>query len=939
MEFISWLFQNILAVEDRDGQDQFELNGPVKKARSFSDLTSPQSLSNRSFQSVFPMSPVDLTSPPASFLSVYSPRGSVDEYNGEADTITPLFDHLREHQGLNLSYDSSRSLTISVCGSSSGSRSGSCEPPSRRRSKSGGRTPCSVSSDEAVFFESQISNNEETGSVSSKPTSPQVIVSSSAEENDNDTERPNDWTSSVEPELDLLLDRGTLISPHQLSIKDIVDTKPFSVDVQGDSLFHILAREGNAETLGIVVKVAAFLKHQVDLSILTNREGFSSRLAIEEAIYIRNTECVRLLIHLALVVGQMPTLLQDPHVLRVAVITNDIKLVRILIENGFHTGLKSAISMAIVSDYDDILRFLLFWQAQVVNSMQVSRLKEVGGQRVRRLDAGAVKWEEIQLVKVQPQWLEDSASAVTSVSKLLSLSHITADITEHDFEYFKMLGRDCLEYFENLRPLAWSSDLKISLVPITELNISENQLSSVPLEIFQMPSLRTLLLSHNKITELPTSCDFYQDVYTSGLTRLVLDSNQLTGIPEDLCRGLACSLKDLSVEYNQLQSLPPGLWVMPKLRRIKLAHNKLERLHYFSFPRYFIDEQLSKMVTSWFTVSNLGGLICSSPASDSREVRHCADYLEKLAMFYHTVCVARLPKGACKLSDIYQEMINIHLARYTNFTNSSSSDRQNESNLDCTIPNSAQILRLFEEDEFGPTSECTMEIEHLDLSHNSFREFPWDLACISPDLQKLDIRCNMIQQLDLVHSVPRNISSFIAMWNRIAVLKKQRSMNLPCANPLRLLCVQDDLISETFCQHCNHSMLANLSNLILDNNKISHFPIIDTPRSESQPLGSDNAGFEFVYCDPYYPEVSILSLAHNQFREVPKHLDRLTHLSSLTLSNNAITQLPLEMGLMNSANLLVLKLDNLYLRNIPDMLRENHTPKSLLNYLKSLQQK
>lgn len=982
VEFISWLFQNILAAEERDSccRDQLTDNSPVlKKARSFSDLASP---SNRSLQSVFPMSPVDLTATPSTAFGIpsLSPRGSVDEeggVGGGGDTIMPLFEHLRD-QGLNLSYDSSRSLTISVCGSSS--RSGSSEPPSsRRRSKSSRtRTPCSASSsDEAVFFEGPTSDCEETdGALLSKPTSPGAadVVSSSAESadganshddgtdrcdngsdrRDNGTDRcGDDWTSSIEPELELLLDRESLVSPHELSIKEIVDTKPFSVDVHGDSLFHILAREGNAETLGIVVRVAAFLKHQVDLSTLTNREGFSSRLAIEEAIYIRNTECVRLLIHLALVVGQMPSLLQDPHMLRVAVITGDIKLVRVLVESGFHKGLKSALSMAIISDYDDILRFLLYWQAQVVNSTQVSRLREVdGGRRLRRLEAGVVKWEEIQLVRVRPQWLEDSASAVASVSKLLSVSHISTDITEHDFEYFKTLGHDCIEYFDNLRPLAWPGvgvgagvgELRISLVPITELNISENQLSSVPCEIFQMASLRTLLLSHNKLEALPTSGEFHEDIYTSGLTRLVLDSNQLSGLPEDLCRGLAGSLKELSVEYNRLQSLPPGLWVMPGLRRIKLAHNKLDHLHCLSSPEFYVDGQLSKTVTSSFTVGDLGGLVCTSPTPNSAEVRRCAEYLERLAMFYHTVCVARLPQGACKLADIYQEMINIHLARYTNFTHSSGSYTQNGGGGGGGgereyVPDSAQVLRLFEEEEFGPASRCTMVIDLLDLSHNSFREFPWDLACISPDLQKLDIRHNRIQQLDLVHSAPRNLSSLIAVWNSIAMLDKQRSMNLPCGNPLRLLCVQDDMAAEAYCQHCNHSTLANLSNLILDNNKISHFPVIDVARSESQPPSSDIAGFEYVYCDPYYPEISILSLAHNEFKTVPKHLDRLTHLSSLTLSNNAITRLPLEMGLMNSSNLLVLKLDNLYLRNIPDMLRDNHTPKSLLNYLKSLQQK
>ena len=944
VEFISWLFQNIIAAEDRV-TNELSVGMDVKRTRSQSDLVGP-SVSVHPTQSIttfFPVSPVEFPTTKSSIRtaghnSTDGSRGSGKDINEcdsaqRMDPISPLTLLTPRDQALTgLSFDSTRSCTISVTDSS---RSGSSEPhfPAVRYTRR--QLHSSVSSDEPDAGDTGRSSRQSeevkiflTGNSLSDEEQKDALDSSDKAVLENGSDATGEMSSAVEPEFAMLLNTGNLTSVHSLSIADIVDTKPFSIDVNGDSIFHILAREGNSETLRIIIKVAAFLKHQVDLSILTHREGFSSRLPIEEAICVKDIDCVRLLINLCLVAGLMPAMLQDPHILRVAVITSDIRLVHVLVESGFHKGLKPAISLAIISEYHDILRLLLFWHTQVGNSTEFSRLMPVQGRRLRRLDRGVIEWEEIQLESVSEEWLKDCCVAVTSSSNTLRYSSISTDITAHNFSYFQRLGRDCLQYFK--RP----SDLTLSLVPITELNISENQLSSVPMEIFQMPSLQILRLSQNKLSVLPSSDDPFESVYTSSLIKLHLDGNQLTSLPEDLFRGTAGSLRELNVQYNNLQALPPSLWMMPKLRKIILAHNKLERLHYFSIPSYYNDVQLSQRVTSSFTVDDDGSLTCSNEdKKDTQEIQQCESYLRKLAVFYHMVCSTRCPQGraACAPELTYQEMINIHLARYTNFT----------SNSDTTAPvqNSAKILSLFEEEEFGSLTECTMEIDLLDLSDNSFKEFPWDLACISPNLKKLDIRDNAIQQFDVVHSVPRNILSLIAVNNKISALRKERSINLPCGNPLRLLCVQDDVDMDCYCQHCRHPALDKVSNLILDHNHLCYFPIVDKPRLESSSPSSELSEYEVINCDTYYRELSILSLAHNKFTAVPKNLHRLRHLSSLTLSHNKITELPLEMGLMNSTNLLLLKLDGMFLRNVPDNLLEKHLPKKLLNFLKSLQQK
>ena len=919
IEFISWLFGNILAAVDNNLELNYTEPPVIKRTKSHSDIHSSAASipPNRSI-SIFPVSPVDLTSPKvtSSCFFVGDSRNN-DECDGDgSDSIM----NMREIS-LTRSHESLRSFTVSVSGSS---RSGSSERTFPKTTKSGRKTlQSSSSSDEAVDF----GHCDGDSGSSIEPTQHSVLCNGASEEVFLST-KPS--MPLLESEVNALLDLENIITPHPLTRTDILDMKPFSIAVDGDSIFHILAREGYSDLLNIIVKVADFLKHQVDLSVLTHREGFSSRLPIEEAIYIKSPECVRMLISLSMEAGLMPMLLQDPHILRGAVFMDNIQLVKILIESGFHKGLKPAISLAIISGFDDVLRVLLYWQTQVVNSMEFSKMKTIYGRRERGLDRGTIKWEEIQLESIHPCWLNDSYHAVESVSKNLKFSHIRSDITEHDFDYFKQLGKDCLYYFDNLVLYHRPNEVGIPLFPITEVNISENQLSSVPPEIFQMQSLSVLRLSHNGLQKLPSSENLYDNIYTSSLRKLELDWNNLTELPEDLFRGVAHSLKELSAQYNQLDSLPPGLWVMPNLKRIKLAHNKLDRLHCFSNPCYFNDHELSKVISTSFTTNDLGELICTSGNSNSHEMKQNMKYLKRLAMFYHTVCTARCPDGPGNISLIYPEMISIHLMRYLDF--SRSTDQW------VNIPESTRILKMFEDEEFESVTRCTMDLELLDLSYNSFKEFPWDLACISPKLQKLDLRMNKILQMDIIHSSPQHLMSLILIHNQVTTLKNERSYNLPCSNPMRLLCLQDEANGK-YCQHCNHPTLESLSNLILDHNRLSYFPIIDDARSELSDISSDSAGFEVVYCDTYFPNLSILSLANNQFTAVPENLHRLLHLSSLTLSHNPINRLPLDMGLINSSNLLLLKLDGLFIRNIPETLLENHTPKQLLNYLKALKQK
>ncbi|KAM6155868.1 leucine-rich repeat and calponin homology domain-containing protein 4 [Rhynchocyon petersi] len=108
-----------------------------------------------------------------------------------------------------------------------------------------------------------------------------------------------------------------------------------------------------------------------------------------------------------------------------------------------------------------------------------------------------------------------------------------------------------------------------NLTALTYLNLSRNQLSSLPPYICQLP-LRVLIVSNNKLGVLPP------DIGALGsLRQLDVSSNELQSLPPELCS--LPSLRDLNVRRNQLSVLPDELGDLP-LVRLDFSCNRVSRI-------------------------------------------------------------------------------------------------------------------------------------------------------------------------------------------------------------------------------------------------------------------------------------------------------------------------------------------------------------------------
>jgi internalin A len=103
------------------------------------------------------------------------------------------------------------------------------------------------------------------------------------------------------------------------------------------------------------------------------------------------------------------------------------------------------------------------------------------------------------------------------------------------------------------------------------LRLDGNQLARLPSEIGTLSNLRALQVSRNQLAELPREI-----AMLSKLQGLWLDGNQLTSLPREI--GMMRSLRVLRLDGNQLTRLPSEIGTLSNLRALQVSRNQLAEL-------------------------------------------------------------------------------------------------------------------------------------------------------------------------------------------------------------------------------------------------------------------------------------------------------------------------------------------------------------------------
>ena len=651
--------------------------------------------------------------------------------------------------------------------------------------------------------------------------------------------------------------------------------------MSGHTVLHFAVALNNVDILHLLLKHHRKLK----LSYEASKCGYTP---LHLAVFLNHSECAKLLLKCGAnpnaCVSATPNAEELSHIsssiLSEAVINKNLGLLQLLLDYGGEDKGHGAIRLCIPSaEHKDFIVPLLGSLVRLDDGLKLNK------QTARKVKTGLAEWANLQLTEVKPLWI---ARAIQCCKFLKGQKIETGSMCDY----------------------------------LTTINLSGNQLSWLPRELFLLSGLQILNASSNRVTGLPDFQQAYnpeKDSYEwpcGNLTRLNLSKNQLTELPHFLFK--IPKLSYLDVSYNRLLYLPFDLWSAPKLYQVIGSHNRLEALPtnwpevLNTFPVFEPERHSPDQVAAGQRDGRKGG---RAPKRKKLSVQ---------GQLHHTVtssfeCSTKEP-SISKLEDC----LNI-----------------SNSNL--------PVEWVTEESR----EEVYDGLGILNLSNNMIREIPDNLPCLCPKLIRLDLSHNQIQSISMPRQFPAHLKHLSLSHNHIETLNCRDALSkpLPCTNPL-VLAEMDTILRDnvTFCSHRQHSQLSRLSVLELNSCQLREVNMqSQAPASKRKKGQPDYEGVQQGNLEPggsckvrhrdalVCPLLTRLLLAHNQLDRVPDSICEMVSLNSLDLSHNDIIELPAQLGRL--CNLWEFPLDGLKLISPPHNIIERGKTRDIIGFLWSLLQR
>ncbi|XP_065648790.1 leucine-rich repeat serine/threonine-protein kinase 1 isoform X3 [Hydra vulgaris] len=423
---------------------------------------------------------------------------------------------------------------------------------------------------------------------------------------------------------------------------------------------------------------------------------------------------------------------------------------------------------------------------------------------------------------------------------------------------------------------------------ITHINLSQNCLELVPVIIFQLPSLKKLNLSHNKLSKLPILSDDEK--------KNCIDDGETLSMSWNCPR-----LEELELQHNLLKTLPKNVFEIPALQAINCGNNRISFLPF-----------------DMWTAKSLKILVLDN---------NC---LTDLPIFDESA-ISRLEFQKKSFSESQNEKENRKKEE-------KDIDVRSKKNAFATSKEFLFKKRPTWEEEFDDSDEDEsafykkIGLDKLDLSNNKFTEIPLGLACLAPNLTKLSLNHNKIAVVNCVYIFPEHLSNLQLVGNSMKIFNLAEPKNLGCyAFAKRKISKRLSFPNESyFCQHRKHRQLNELCFLDLSKNALDNINFFVSNTSSKTPHTPSNVD---ILCR----NLKTLDISNNKLASFPNGIEKLNKLNWLVAYQNQITTLPSELGLCSE--IYALQIDSILLKQLPKHIIENYEKKKikpLIRHLKSL---
>ena len=295
----------------------------------------------------------------------------------------------------------------------------------------------------------------------------------------------------------------------------------------------------------------------------------------------------------------------------------------------------------------------------------------------------------------------------------------------------------------------------IVLHSFTEVNLQQNNLSELPLELFQIPELKVLNVSYNNITRLPVGEATIRNTWN--------------------CERLEI----LDISYNKLNNLPSVIWKMPKLKCLFAHYNAIDTL-----------EKMAEYCTELdkINISN----------NELEQALRCV-FNAKVVNVSHNK-LKSLPKKIWNLEILENLNASNNQIKEICFPNSTCSPK-----VDKKISFTSKGHRAIKAEgnttfrRYISSGGYSKGMTVLNLSNNNLTSIPKEISCFAHYLYNLDISGNHIATL-YISSLPPCLKYLSAKGCSIESIEINDPGNsFPCI-------------------HRNHASLENLTYLLLQDN-------------------------------------------------------------------------------------------------------------------------
>ena len=383
-----------------------------------------------------------------------------------------------------------------------------------------------------------------------------------------------------------------------------------------------------------------------------------------------------------------------------------------------------------------------------------------------------------------------------------------------------------------------------------------------------------LSLSQKLVMTIPGLSIRRQDLLLF-VTKVDLSSNSLSALPD--CFYSLVNLFNLDLSFNKISTFVPQPDKWQQLSYLSLANNNLKALS----PEIFKLQQLRYFNANNNELLNLPRQMWIAPV------------LNKL--FLKNNMIQNLPEDVpiCSMSQF---------CLFPKNSDSRDSPISGEQKFHSRTTIFTKGL-LF---DFTKITSCLPKaLTHLNLEENLITELPEELPCLCPDLQVLNLSCNKLTAVSFPICFPQSLLDLNLSNNKITSINCTQEIKLKhkCARLSNVYTAPNEL-EDLSCNHRTHNRLTRLRRLDLSKNKLNtlnlYLPEKGDKQTDQQQGRATNENKKKKEKNLVCPLLSCLNISYNELEQVPESVCDTRCLTSLSINENPILELPPKLGQLSS---------------------------------------